>query len=101
MKITPHSSEDSHPIDSNNYNVVSTKNHLKQTLHHFITGLDSLIHNPDLINQQTLQDLAESIKELKKHTDIANKAPTNSAPGQTLIDASIIINNTLEAPIDT
>lgn len=100
MKVTNNSAEGSSSVDANNYNVVAVKNNLKQSLHHFTTHIESLIHNPDQINQTNLHNLSESIKDLKKQADLAKKAPVNTPIGQTLYDSSTIINNALEAPID-
>lgn len=100
MKVTSSDAQGSSPVDPNNYNIHSVKNNLGKALHHFTGIIDQLIQNPDQINEQNLGDLASSIKELKKYSDLAQKAPTNSALGQTLYDSGTIINNTLQAPID-
>jgi hypothetical protein len=100
MEVTNQPSDARYPVDSNNYNVMAVKNNLKNSLHHFTHSIEHLIQNPDQINEQNLQDLAESIKDLKKYSDLAGKAPNNTDLGQTLCDSSTIINNALEAPID-
>lgn len=100
MQVNNTPTTNSSSTEASNYNIPSVKNNLKQALYHFTSGIESLVHNPDQINETNLQNLTASIKELKKQADLGIKAPLNTPMGQTLHDSSTIIHNALEAPID-
>ena len=72
----------------------------KNGIKDFTTHLEHLIANPDTMNQENLTDLADKIKQLHSQATLAQNLPKNTDLGQSLTDASTIILNTLEAPID-